>query len=138
MEASASTSATSSSTSTSAAERPTGLEDVVRSVRTLARRTRDLGVDVADVAERELAMATRVAADLRDRVISRETLADARRNPLAKRLRKDAHEIVDLVVDAGAVSVLTAARFFEQLVDEPRPALPGGTAPAVIAGSGKA
>lgn len=113
-----------SSPTTSAA----GLEDVVRAARTLARSTRDLGVDTARVAERELAMAIRIAAGLRDQVVSKETLAEARRNELAARLRQDAHDLVDLMMDASAVSMLTATRFFERFADEGRPALGVGTA----------
>jgi hypothetical protein len=111
-----------------------GLEDVVRAARTLARSTRDLGTDTARVAERELAMAIRIATGLRDQVISKETLAEARKNELASRLRQDAHDIVDLVMDAGAVSMITATRFFERFVDEGRPAITTGAAAGAPAG----
>lgn len=110
--------------SASQPERPTGLEDVVRSVRTLARTTRGLAVDSAGVLERELAMAIRISEQIRDSALSAESLAEARRSELPARLRKDAHQALDLAADVASVGLLVAMRFFEGFVDEPRtPAL---------------
>ena len=104
-------------------EDPTGVEDVTRSVRELARRTRELGESVADVAERELAMAIRISARVRDEVISANKLAEARRSPLSAKLRQDAHEIVDVVADVGTVLAISTVDFFESFTDERRPPL---------------
>ena len=51
-------------------ERNAGLEDVVRSVRSLAQSTRTLGARAGSVAERELAMAINISAQLRDEVLN--------------------------------------------------------------------
>jgi len=105
-------------------QKPTGLEDVVRSVRSLARATRNLGTASADVVERELAMAINISEQLRNEVISAETLEDARKQSLPSRLRKDAHDTVNLVADVGSVLFLVASRFVENFVDQRRPELP--------------
>lgn len=104
-------------------EKPTGLEDVVRSVRVLARSARNLGVASAEVVERELAMAISISAQLRDDVISKAMLEEARREELPAKLRKDAHDTVNLLADAGAVLFLAATRFLENFADQRRPPL---------------
>lgn len=109
-------------------EDPSGVEDVTRSVRALARRSRELGESLADVAERELAMAIRVSARLRDETISDEKLEQARTSRLGSKLRQDAHDFVDVVADVGSVLAITALDFFESFTDERRPALEKGTA----------
>jgi hypothetical protein len=109
----------------SANEERTGLEDVTRAARSLARSTRKLGGSAAMVAERELAMAISIAEDLRDRTISRETLVEVRESELGARLRRDVHRAVDLVADTAGVLTVTTMNFFESLVDRPRPAIEG-------------
>ncbi len=98
----------------------TGVEDVVRSVRELARGTRDLGGDAAEVVERELSMAIEISEKIRDQVVSREMLKRARDMELHGRFRKDAHRVIDLVADTGAVALLAALDFLERFVDERR------------------
>ena len=106
------------------AQKPTGLEDVVRSVRSLARATRNLGSASADVVERELAMAINISEQLRNEVISAQTLEEARNQSLPSRLRKDAVDTVNLMADVGSVLFLVASRFVENFVDQRRPELP--------------
>lgn len=108
-------------------EKPTGLEDVVRSVRALARSTRGVTESAVAVAERELAMAIAISEQLRDRIISAKALEEARQQNLSSRFRQDAHRALDLMADAVAVAQLTAIRFFENLVDERRPPLEAPT-----------
>ena len=105
-------------------EQPTGLEDVIRSVRGLARTARDLGVSASDVLERELAMAITISQQVRDRTISEEMLKRVRNEGIPARLRKDAHDLVDLVADIGAVVAVGAIDLLEGFVDERRPPLP--------------
>lgn len=104
-------------------EQPTGLEDVIRSVRALARTTRGMGEAAADIMERELAMAITISERIRDQVVSAEALKQAREEPLPARLRDDAHRAVDLFADAASVIYVNTIRFFEGLTDERRPAL---------------
>lgn len=102
-------------------ESPTGLEDVVRSVRALARTTRGLGEDAASVLERELAMAIGISEKLRDEMVSEKALAEAREARLVARLREDAHRLVDLAADAGSVLYVNSVKFLEKFTDERRP-----------------
>lgn len=97
-----------------------GLEDVTRALRVLTRNSRELLVDGGGVLEREVAMAISISERLRDETFSAESLQQARSGELNKRLRDDAHRVVDLVADVGGVSAATALRFVEQLVDLPR------------------
>jgi hypothetical protein len=108
---------------TSNAKTPTGIEDVVRSVRAISRTARNLGEVSAEVVEREIAMAIRISDQLRDDVFSKETLQEARKQNLTAQLREDGHKTLDLVADVGAVMFLTATRFLENFADQPRPAL---------------
>lgn len=101
----------------------TGLEDVLRSARQLARETRGLAESTAGVVERELAMALSVAESLRDRLVSEEALKQARAHPLMSRLRTDAHRAVDLGMDALATSYVFSVDLVENFVDKPRPQL---------------
>ena len=104
-------------------EDPTGLEDVVRSVRGLARMTRGLAESAGGVAERELAMAITISERLRDSVVSTDTLRRARGEELPARLRQDAHRALDLFADAATVAYRTGIDFLEALTDERRPKL---------------
>ena len=106
-------------------DRPTELEDIVRSLRALARTTRGLAEDSANVLERELAMAINISERLRDSVLSQETLNEARELDLPKRLRRDAHQAIDLAADVASVGFLVAVRFVEEFVDERHPSSPG-------------
>jgi hypothetical protein len=107
----------------------TGLEDVVRSVRELARSARTLAERSGSVLERELAMAITLAERIRDDVVSPQMLEEARKEELPAQLRQDAHRAIDLAFDVGAVLYVSTIKFVEGFVDEPRPALaasPGG------------
>lgn len=104
-------------------EKPTGLEDVTRSVRALARATRSVGESAADVIERELAMAINISEQIRDRVVSPDMLAEARSEGLPARLRDDAHRALDLVADVGSIAYTSVLEFLERFADERRPAL---------------
>jgi hypothetical protein len=115
-----------------AAEKPTGLEDVVRSVRTLARNTRYLGESAASVIERELAMAVSISERLRDSVFSPEALKNAREEPLPAALRADAHRSLDLVADIAAVAYKSLIGLVEGFVDQPRPPLVAPAAKASV------
>lgn len=108
-------------TSTTAA----GLEDVTRALRDLTRSGRDLLVDGGQVLERELSMAISISERVRSETLADSMLEEARGAPLNQRLRDDAHRVVDVVADVSGVAVLSAVRFFERFVDEPRPALQG-------------
>jgi hypothetical protein len=114
-------------TAAAAREQQTGLEDVVRSVRSLARSTRDLSGDVADVLERELAMVVSISQQVRDRTVSEEMLTRVRGTGLASRLRRDAHDIVDLVADLASVVTVGALDLVQGFVDERRPPLKSQT-----------
>lgn len=98
----------------------TGLEDVVQSVRALARATRAVGLDAGQVLERELAMAITISERLRDSTISREALEKSRQQPLAAALRRDAHRALDLVADAAGVAVVSSFDLLGGFIDERR------------------
>ena len=101
-------------------EKPTGLEDVTRSVRAVLRATRSVGEASADVLERELAMAINISEQIRDNVVSEKMLKEARTEGLPARLREDAHRALDLVADTGAIFYNSALAFLEKFADERR------------------
>ena len=101
-----------------------GLEDLTRSVRVLARNSRNLVTDAGEVLERELAMAVEVSERLRAQTVSDELLSEARAVRVQAGLRQSAHGVVDLVADAVGVATVSAIRFVETMVDQPRPAAP--------------
>lgn len=115
--------------STQAAER-TGLEDVLRAARQLARETRGLAESTAGVLERELAMALTVAESLRDRLVSPQALEQSRAHPLMARLRTDAHRAVELGMDVIATGYVFGVDLVENFVDRPRPTVEIGRSPA--------
>ena len=98
----------------------TGLEDVIRSVRELARRARGLAEDTAGVAERELAVALTAAERMRDAVTSPKALEEARAMPVIARLRSDAHRAVDLGMDFVATAYVFGVHAVEDFLDRPR------------------
>ena len=104
--------------------RPTGLEDVTRAVRGLLRTTRDLGESTLEVAERELAMAIEVSAQIRDNTLSEKALERARTEGSTARLRQDAHQTVDIAADLGSILYTSTLDFLERFADERRPPLP--------------
>lgn len=104
-------------------EPTTGLEDVVRSVRALLRTSRNLGTASIEVLERELAMAITISERIRDDIVSPETLERTRKQGLTARFRKDAHDVVDLLADAGGIAFNGALDFLEGFADTRRPAL---------------
>lgn len=106
----------------------TGLEDVLRAVRNLARQSRGLAEDAAGVLERELAMGLSVAEALRDKVISAKALEQARAHPLLSRVRSDAHRAVDLSMDALSTGYVFGVDLVESVIDRPRTELPASNA----------
>ena len=104
-----------------------GVEDLTRSVRVLARNSRNLVTDAGEVLERELAMAVEVSERLRAQTVSDELLAEARAVRVQAGLRRSAHGVVDLVADAVGVATVSAVRFVETMVDQPRPAREAAT-----------
>lgn len=99
---------------------------VTDSLKVLARNSRDLLTDVGNVLERELAMAVSLSERLRDESVSAKILAEARAGKLQAGLRDSSHRIVDLVADAVGVAAVSAVRFGDQLVDQPRKRLAVG------------
>jgi len=97
-----------------------GLEDVIRSVRVLARQARELVEQAGGVAEREVAMALTVTEDVRDRVVSKDALTKARQQPLLRGLRQDAHRAVDIAFDAAATVYVFGVEIVEGFLDRPR------------------
>lgn len=98
-----------------------GLQDLTRSVRVLARSSRDLINDAGGVLERELAMVVEVSERLRDQTVSEELLREGREVRVLSGLRRSAHSFVDLAADAVGVATVSAVRFGEAMVDQPRP-----------------
>lgn len=98
----------------------TGLEDVIRSVRVLARNARELVEDAGGVAEREVAMLLTVAEDMRDRLSSEKALEAGRAHPLFRALRSDAHRAVDLGFDFASTGYVVVRDTFESFLDRPR------------------
>ena len=98
-----------------------GLEDLTRSVRGLARVTRDLSESAAEVAERELNMAISISENIYNSVVSEKAIEKARSNALSAGLRDDAHRVVDLVADAGTILAQSAVEFLERFADDRRP-----------------
>ncbi|HEY0549024.1 MAG TPA: hypothetical protein VGF13_05445 [Verrucomicrobiae bacterium] len=97
-----------------------GLEDVMRSVRVLARQARELVGEAGGVAEREIAMVLTVTEDVRDRVLSEEALKRGREQALLKNLRRDAHRAVDIAFDTAAVVFVFGADIVDKVLDRPR------------------
>lgn len=118
------TTAKSRTTTKTTRNEASGVEDVTRAVRSLARGSRDLLTDAGEVLERELAMAVAVSERIRDDAVSEELLRDARSVRVQAELRDSAHRVVDLIADAVGVATVTAVRFGEAMVDQPRPELP--------------
>lgn len=98
-----------------------GLQDLTRSVRVLARSSRNLLTDAGGVLERELAMVVEVSERLRDDTVSEELLREGRQVRVLSGLRRSAHSLVDLAADAVGVATVSAVRFGEAMVDQPRP-----------------
>ncbi|MBA3812813.1 MAG: 4-hydroxy-3-methylbut-2-enyl diphosphate reductase [Caulobacteraceae bacterium] len=97
-----------------------GMEEVVRSVRELARGARGLVEQAGGVAEREVAMILTVSEQARDRLVSSKGLEQGRRHPLFGALRADAHRAVDLGFDAVSIAYVTAVDVVENFLDQSR------------------
>lgn len=108
-------------TSTKPQDDTIGLEDLTRSVRGLARATRNLSESAAEVAERELNMAIRISETIHKSVLSEKAIEKARSNPLAAGFRDDAHRVVDMVADVGTILTQSAVEFLERFADDRRP-----------------
>ncbi len=94
-----------------------GLGDVTQSIRVLVKSSTNLATNIGDVAAKQLSMTIDLAERLRDESISKDTLERARKDPLAARLRHDAHRVVDLVADVSSVAYILTLRFAESLAD---------------------
>jgi hypothetical protein len=109
-------------------ENPTGLEDVIRSVRELARSTRSVGLDAAHIVEREIGVVMGISERIRDNTFSTEILHKARSEPLMANLRQDTHRAVDLFADFTSVAFVIVSDFVDGFLDERRPKLASGAA----------
>ena len=92
-------------------------------LRKLDRTSRDLGESTFDVAERELAMAIQVSAQIRDSTLSEKALERARTEGVTARLRQDAHQAVDIAADLGSILYTSGLDFLERFADDRRPPL---------------
>jgi hypothetical protein len=92
-----------------------GVDEVARSMGALAESSLRLAETAAHVMERELALVIRLSQRVRDQVISAEVLEKAREQPIPARFRQDAHDIVDLVADVGAVLFQASINFVDGL-----------------------
>jgi hypothetical protein len=92
-----------------------GVDAVARSMGALAESSLHLAETTADVMERELALVIRLSQRVRDQVISEDVLEKAREQPIPARFRQDAHDIVDLVADVGAVLFRASINFVDGL-----------------------
>jgi hypothetical protein len=99
---------------------PMGLEDVLRSVRELARSTQIVGSEASHILERELGMVIGISERIRDKTLSPEILHEARTAPLPAAIRRDVHRAVDLVADVASVVYVSASDFVAGLIDERR------------------
>lgn len=99
-----------------------GVDDVARTMGSLIQSSVHLAETTADVMERELALAIRLSQRVRDQVLSEELLATARKQPIPARFRQDAHDIVDLVADIGAVVFQASLNFVDGLTGTTPPA----------------
>jgi DNA-directed RNA polymerase subunit K/omega len=97
-----------------------GLDDVMRSVRVLARRARQLVEDAGEVAEREVAMVLTATEEVRDRVISKEALGKARQQTPLRGLRQDTQRAVDLAFDAAAMVYVFGVEIVERVLERRR------------------
>jgi ABC-type methionine transport system permease subunit len=73
------------------------------------------------LVERELAMAIRVAEQVRDEVIAKEALHEARERPILSAFRRDAVGIVNLAADAGALTVHNLSKLATRYTEHLRP-----------------
>jgi hypothetical protein len=92
-----------------------GVDDIGRSLGKLVDSSFHLAETGAEVMERELALVIRLSQRVRDQVISAELLAQARKQPIPARFREDAHAVVDLVADVGAVFFQSSINFIDGL-----------------------
>lgn len=114
----------------------TGAADVARTVRQVARGSRDLFEDIGEAVERELTMAVALSERLRDEAVAPATLADARSLRVQAGIRDSAHRFVDLVADVVGVATMTIVRFGEGMADDARPSVTVRAAGGPDAGRG--
>lgn len=104
-------------TAAGATDRPDTLQNAVDN---LAQQLGRTGNSIGMLAARELAVAAKVAGDLRDTTLSEGTLKKARSNELIGTLRKTAHVVVDLGFDTAAVALQTATISVDAFIKAPR------------------
>jgi hypothetical protein len=97
-----------------------GLENVAKAARDLADRLRSATISVGSFAETELAFVVGLAEDIRDKSISPELLAAARKVPVIDGLRVTSHRVVDLGFDAVSVSLKLGSDSLDAFLDVPR------------------
>jgi len=96
-------------------------DDVAHSVGELVRAVQTLLESATGLVERELAMAIRVAEQVRDEVIAKEALHEARERPILSAFRRDAVGIVNLAADAGALTVHNLSKLATRYTEHLRP-----------------
>ncbi len=95
-------------------QRETGQVDVFSSLKALTDSVQRVGIASIEIAERELSMAINISEQLRDGVFSEKALAEARSQKIPGRIRKDAHDVVDLLADVGTVLTINSVSFLEE------------------------
>jgi hypothetical protein len=99
-----------------------GLEDVIRAAAKLADQARELATNAGSVTEREIAMLTTIAEDVRDKVIAQDRLKLAREGEVLQGLRRSAHRTVDLAFDAAGTLTTAAIDVVGAILNTPRTA----------------
>ena len=92
-----------------------GADDIARSLSSLVDSSFHLAETGAEVIERELAMVIRLSERVRDQVISADLLEQARKQPIPAKFRADAHAVVDLAADLGAIAFQSTVNFIDGL-----------------------
>ena len=92
------------------------IDDMLKALRSVGRSGGAVVSVSGNALERELDMAIRLSEQIRDSVINPETLAEARQQRLHEQIRADAHRLVDIVADFGAVAVLQMIRFADGIL----------------------
>lgn len=99
-----------------------GLEDVIRAAAKLAEQARELATNAGSVTEREIAMLTTIAEDVRDKVIAQDRLKLAREDQVLQGLRRSTHRVVDLAFDTAGTLTTAAIDVIGAIVNTPRTA----------------
>lgn len=90
-------------------------DDVSRSLKAVIRSSRNLGENSVDFVGREVAMAVRLAEQVRDEIFSDDLLQDARRSPVPASFRSSAHRAVDVIADIGSIGYVLTLRIADSI-----------------------